>query len=50
LNVRGGASTEYKVIGQLKKGDKVKIDKKVGDFYSIFFGNHGGYVSVKYIK
>jgi len=50
LNVRSGAGTGYKVIGQLKKGDKVKIDKKVGNFYSIFFGMHGGYVSVDYIK
>ena len=50
LNVRSGAGEGYKVIGQLKKGDKVKIAKKVGDFYSIYFGMHGGYVSVDYIK
>jgi len=50
LNVRSGAGAGYKVIGQLKKGDKVKIDKKVGDFYSIYFGMHGGYVSVNYIE
>lgn len=50
LNVRSGAGAEYKVIGQLKKGDKVKIDKKVDNFYSIYFGMHGGYVSVIYIK
>lgn len=50
LNVRSGAGIGYKVIGQLKKGDKVKIDKKVDNFYSIYFGMHGGYVSVNYIK
>ncbi|MBU3160665.1 SH3 domain-containing protein [Clostridium frigoris] len=50
LNVRSGAGAGYKVIGQLKKGDKVKIDKKVNNFYSIYFGIHGGYVSVDYIK
>jgi len=50
LNVRSGASTGHKVIGQLKKGDKVKIAVKIGNFYSIYFGMHGGYVSVDYIK
>lgn len=50
LNVRSGAGTGYKVIGQLKKGDKVKIAKKVGNFYSIYFGSNGGYVSADYIK
>lgn len=50
LNVRSGPGTGYKVIGQLKKGDSVKIAKKVGNFYSIYFGMNGGYVSVDYIK
>lgn len=50
LNVRSGAGTGYGVIGQLKKGDKVKIAVKVGNFYSIYFGMHGGYVSADYIK
>lgn len=50
LNVRESASTSSKVLGQLKKGDTVKIDKKVGSWYSIYFGNHGGYVSAEFIK
>ncbi|MGV8980886.1 SH3 domain-containing protein [Clostridium sp.] len=50
LNVRGGAGKGYGVIVQLKKGNKVKIAVKVGNFYSIYFGMHGGYVSVDYIK
>lgn len=48
LNVRNKPDGD--VIGTLKIGSTVKIDKKVGEWYSIFFGNHGGYVSVKYIK
>ncbi|MCB2300413.1 SH3 domain-containing protein [Clostridium tagluense] len=50
LNVRESANTSSRVLGQLKKGDKVKIDKKVGSWYSIYFGNHGGYVSADFIK
>ncbi|MBU3146836.1 N-acetylmuramoyl-L-alanine amidase [Clostridium sp. CF012] len=50
LNVRSGPSTDYKIIGELAKGSSVKIDKKVGTWYSIYFGNHGGYVSSEFIK
>jgi N-acetylmuramoyl-L-alanine amidase len=50
LNVRAGAGTGYKVIGTLKKGNKVKIDKAAGDWYSIYFGDHGGFVHKNYIK
>lgn len=49
LNVRSGAGTGYSVIGQLKAGETVRIHKKVGDWYSIYFGNHGGYVHSSYI-
>ncbi|MBU3144949.1 N-acetylmuramoyl-L-alanine amidase [Clostridium sp. CF012] len=50
LNVRSGPGTGYKIIGELAKGDKVKIAKKVGTWYSIYFGDHGGYVSAEFIK
>ncbi|MBZ9608621.1 N-acetylmuramoyl-L-alanine amidase [Clostridium estertheticum] len=50
LNVRSGASTSYNVIGSYKKGDKVQIARKVGNFYETYFGNHGGWVSADYIK
>lgn len=50
LNVRDKATTNSKIIGQLKKGQKVKIYKVHGAWYEIYFGNHGGYVSAKYIK
>jgi len=51
LNVRADAGTGFKVIGQLKKGDTVKIAKVIGpNWYSIYFGEHGGYVSSDFIK
>lgn len=51
LNVREDAGTGFKVIGQLNKGEVVRVAKNIGsDWYSIYFGSHGGYVSSQYIK
>ena len=50
LNVRSGPGINYKIIGQLNQGEKVEIEKKVGNWYSTYFGDHGGYVSCDYIK
>jgi uncharacterized protein YgiM (DUF1202 family) len=50
LNVRNGAGTKYKTIGSLKNGTKVRIGGVVGDWYSIYFGDHGGFVHKDYIK
>jgi len=50
LNVRSGPSTRYKDIGDLAKGETVKIAKQSGKWFSIYFGNHGGWVSAEYIK
>ncbi|AEB76454.1 N-acetylmuramoyl-L-alanine amidase [Clostridium botulinum] len=51
LNVRSGPGTDYRVIGQLNKGTKVKIYKDKGNgWYDIYFGNHGGYVYKNYIE
>lgn len=50
LNVRKGAGTNYPVVGQLKKGQKVKLDVKNGNWWSIYFGDHGGFVSADYIE
>lgn len=50
LNVRKTAVSNSAIIGKLNKGTKVKIAKKVGNMYNIYFGNHGGYVSADYIK
>lgn len=50
LNVRSGPGTSYAIIGKLQKGQKVKIASKKGEFYDIYFGDHGGYVSAEFIK
>lgn len=50
LNVRDGAGTGYKIIGQLVNGKKVEIGFAQGDFYNIYFGDHGGWVHKNYIK
>ena len=50
LNVRKTAISNSTIIGKLNKGTKVKIAKKVGNMYNIYFGNNGGYVSTSYIK
>lgn len=50
LNVRVNPVPTSKIIGELYKGDVVKIERAIGDMYSIYFGNHGGYVAKEYIK
>lgn len=50
LNVRSGPGLSYKIIGTLYKNNIVKIDKKSGNWYSIYFGEKGGYVYTPYIK
>ncbi|WP_051539814.1 GH25 family lysozyme [Clostridium ihumii] len=48
LNVRDKPNGN--IIGTLLNGQVVKIDKKVDNWYSIFYGDYGGYVSSNYIK
>ncbi|MBZ9609959.1 N-acetylmuramoyl-L-alanine amidase [Clostridium estertheticum] len=50
LNVRTRANANSSKLGTLNKNEKVKIDNRVGNWYSIFYGNHGGFVSAAYIK
>lgn len=50
LNVRSGAGTNYKIIGKLQNGEKVRLDVKLGNWWSIYYGDHGGFVSGDYIK
>lgn len=51
LNVREKPDLSSKKIGALSNGSKVKLFKDCGNgWYSIYYGNHGGYVSKKYIK
>ena len=48
LNVRNTPSGT--IIGQLSNGTKVKIDRIEGDWISIFFGDHGGWISKNYVS
>lgn len=52
LNIRDEASTNSNIIGQLSNGEKVKIDKRYsqGDFYSIYYGNSGGFIHKDYVR
>ncbi|MEH7075910.1 SpoIID/LytB domain-containing protein [Neobacillus drentensis] len=50
LNVRATTSTKGKVIGTVKKNQKVTIVSTSGSWKKIKFGNKTGYVSGKYIK
>ena len=50
LNVRDKASLSGNIIGTLKQGDKVKLSIKIGDWWNIFYGEHGGFVASQYIN
>ena len=52
LNVRESASLNSVIIGQLSSGEKIKVDKNHSnkEWYGICFGEHGGFVSTKYVK
>lgn len=43
-------TTNNNILGILNKNDTVKIFKKVGNWYEIYYGSHGGYISADYIK
>ncbi|WP_085829408.1 N-acetylmuramoyl-L-alanine amidase [Clostridium massiliodielmoense] len=43
-------SSTSNILGHLNKGDKIKIFKKVGNMYSVYYGEHGAYVSANYIS
>jgi uncharacterized protein YgiM (DUF1202 family) len=49
LNVRNGAGTEYKVIGHLKKGDKITVFSKSG-WSEFTFNQKKAYVATKFLK
>ena len=50
LNVIDKASLDGNIIGTLKKDDKVKLAVKIGDWWNIYYGEHGGFVSTQYIE
>ena len=51
LNVREGASTNFKSVGLLKKGETISvIGKMENDWYRVTFKGKTAYVSGKYLK
>lgn len=50
LNVRTGPSTNFKIIGKLKKGATVKATEKVDGWYKINYNGQLGYISGDYVK
>lgn len=50
LNVRSGPGNTYSILGNVKKGDSVRIINKSGDWFKIVYGNSYGYVSSKYVS
>ena len=50
LNMRKSASSDSKVVGVLKEGDKVTIKDSSGSWYKVSKGSKTGYVAKKYIR
>jgi hypothetical protein len=50
MHIRSGPGTEYGAIGGLKKGEKVTIVDREGDWFKIEFKDGFGYVSALYIQ
>ena len=48
LNVRDKPNGN--IIGTLSNGAVIRINKKVDNWYSIFYGEYGGYISADFIK
>ncbi|ARC84550.1 N-acetylmuramoyl-L-alanine amidase family protein [Clostridium argentinense CDC 2741] len=49
LNVRQSKSTNSKILGILKHGEKVRLYRKEGEWAHIYYPNHGGYVHGDYV-
>lgn len=50
LYIRKGPGTNYDKLGALKSGDRVHIDFEENGWYSIFWGDHGGWISSDYVS
>ena len=50
LNVRQAATSNSRIVGSLKGGEKVNIISESNGFYKIEFNNSYGYVYSKYIS
>ncbi|WP_461614382.1 N-acetylmuramoyl-L-alanine amidase [Clostridium sp. Marseille-QA1073] len=49
LNVREGKSTNSKILGVLRHGEKVRLYRKEDTWIHIYYSKHGGYVYGDYI-
>ena len=50
LNFREGASTSYKVIDTLKRGDIVQVLEQGSSWYKVKYGGRTGYMYAKYLS
>lgn len=50
VRLRDGASTNSNILGYANKGDKFKIGYRLGDWYSIYWGEHGAFISASYLN
>ncbi|SES41285.1 N-acetylmuramoyl-L-alanine amidase [Salipaludibacillus aurantiacus] len=50
LNVRASATTSSSIISSLRRGAKVDLHEKSGDWYKIKVGSNWGYIHSSYVK
>ena len=50
LNVRDGPGTDNKHIGSVSKGTTLKIYRVSGNWADVYWGNHGGWICLDYVK
>lgn len=50
VRLRDGASTDSKILGYANKGEKFEIGYKLGDWYSVYWGDHGAFISASYLQ
>ena len=50
LKIRKGPGTGYDELGILKYGEKVHIDFEEDGWFSVFWGDHGGWICMDYVK
>lgn len=50
LKIRKGPGTGYDELGILKYGEKVHIDFEEDGWFSVFWGDHGGFISSEFVE
>lgn len=50
LKIRKGPGTGYDELGILQCGEKVHIDFEDNGWYSVFWGDHGGFISSEFVE